>query len=355
MVFRLCIPDAHGFASLRAAVYIHRMLEKRRIAPAVLLFFLSPGVAELLTSSSPPVSFFTPFGLTVMCALYGSGAIVARELAVRWGRGLPSLIALGAAYGILEEGLMVKSFFDPGWPGIGLLGSYGRLAGVNWVWSIELTIFHSLFSIVIPNILVELLFPRSSGKRITGPIGFAALCTVLLADVAFGGLALTKYAPPLVPYVAAGVVAAGLVVLARFLPGRLFPHEPAAAATARRASAPVPYFLLGLGATVCFFLLNWVVPGLAVPPLVTILMVLDVTCGLFVGAWQLGRLYPLEGINRWALASGSLAFFILLAPLVQMDRARTNVQGMAIVGAAMAAFLALVAVRLWRLRRARYG
>jgi hypothetical protein len=111
MVFRLCIPDAHGFASSRAAA-------------AVLLFFLSPVVAELLTSSSPPVSFFTPFGLTVMCALYGSGAVVARELAVRWGRGLASLIALGAAYGILEEGLMVKSFFDAAWPGIGLLGSW---------------------------------------------------------------------------------------------------------------------------------------------------------------------------------------------------------------------------------------
>jgi Na+-translocating ferredoxin:NAD+ oxidoreductase RnfD subunit len=41
----------------------------------------------------------------------------------------------------------------------------------------------------------------------TGPIGLAALCAVLLADVAFGGLVLTKYAPPLVPYVGAAMAA----------------------------------------------------------------------------------------------------------------------------------------------------
>ncbi|MCG2769572.1 MAG: hypothetical protein L6435_14495 [Anaerolineae bacterium] len=34
-----------------------------------------------------------------------------RELRVRWGKGWPTVFVLGAAYGVLEEGLMVKSFF----------------------------------------------------------------------------------------------------------------------------------------------------------------------------------------------------------------------------------------------------
>jgi hypothetical protein len=62
-----------------------------------------------------------------------------RELAFRWATGWPGRLLLGAAYGIVEEGLMAKSFFDPNWPDIGILGSYGRLYGVNWVWSLELT------------------------------------------------------------------------------------------------------------------------------------------------------------------------------------------------------------------------
>jgi len=45
------------------------------------------------------------------------------------------LFVLGAAYGVLEEGLMVKSFFDPNWMDLGVLGSYGLWMGVNWVWA----------------------------------------------------------------------------------------------------------------------------------------------------------------------------------------------------------------------------
>ena len=336
------------FFKVGLPVYSPRVREKRPVAPAFLLFFLSPIVAELLTSSSPPVLFFTPFGLTVMTALYGSGAILARELAIRWKKGWPTLVALGAAYGMVEEGLMVKSFFDPNWPGIGALGRYGRLAGVNWVWSVELTIFHALFSIVIPNILVNLVFPKARDRRVTGEIGFAIFCAVLAAAVALGGLAITKFAPPPIPYVLTALCVAGLVVLARVLPKALLPGSFVGPDNA--AAAPLQFLLLGLGGTVLFFVLSWVVPGLPVPPIVTVLLVLDLVCGVFVGVWQMTRRYSFCALNQWGIASGALAFFILLAPLVQLDRNRTNVQGMAFVGLAMAVFLALVLVLVGRRR-----
>jgi len=138
---------------------------KKSIWPALTLFFLAPMLAELLSGSAPPVEFFNPFALLVLPALYGSGAILVRELRVRWGKGWPTVFALGAAYGIVEEGLMVKSFFDPNWMDLGPLGSYGRWAGVNWVWSLELTIFHAVFSIAIPILLVELLFPAQRDQK----------------------------------------------------------------------------------------------------------------------------------------------------------------------------------------------
>jgi hypothetical protein len=46
-----------------------------RPSPALVLFLLSPTVDELLSGSSPPAKFFTPFGFTIMTALYGGGAV----------------------------------------------------------------------------------------------------------------------------------------------------------------------------------------------------------------------------------------------------------------------------------------
>jgi len=38
---------------------------------------------------------------------------------------------LGAAYGIVEKGLMLKSFFGPNWPNLVSMHGYGRWLGVN--------------------------------------------------------------------------------------------------------------------------------------------------------------------------------------------------------------------------------
>ena len=54
---------------------------------------------------------------------------MARELTLRWRKGCLSLFLLGAAYGVIEEGLIVKSFFDPDWPDLGVLGVFGPLDG----------------------------------------------------------------------------------------------------------------------------------------------------------------------------------------------------------------------------------
>ena len=116
-------------------------------SPALVLFLLVPAIAELLLGSAPPAEFFNPISFLLLASLYGSGAIIVRELKIRWNKGYVSLFVLGAAYGIIEEGLMVKSFFDPKWMDLGILGIYGRWQGVNWVWVEWLTIYHAIFSI----------------------------------------------------------------------------------------------------------------------------------------------------------------------------------------------------------------
>mgnify|MGYP001154199992 CR=1 FL=1 len=106
---------------------------KKKFLPIITLLLLSPLCGELLSSSSPPVEFFNPSTLLLFGALYGCGALLIREVVHRWNKGWASIFILGMAYGIFEEGVVVRSFFNPAWMDLGILGMYGRWMGVNWV------------------------------------------------------------------------------------------------------------------------------------------------------------------------------------------------------------------------------
>jgi hypothetical protein len=90
--------------------------------------------------------------------------LLVRDYARRWQKGWRSILILGAAYGIIEEGIMVRSFFNPAWKDLGVLGTYGRWLGTNWVWAEWLAIYHAIFSITIPIFLVELTYPQSKTR-----------------------------------------------------------------------------------------------------------------------------------------------------------------------------------------------
>jgi hypothetical protein len=306
------------------------------LKPWLVLFFLSPMIGELLSGSAPPAEFFNPLTLLILCALYGSGAVLAREAVIHWKKGWASLLALGAAYGILEEGLMVKSFFDPHWMDLGPLGEYGRFAGVNWIWSLDLTIYHAVFSISIPVLLTQLLFPDQRDQPWVGGRGAGALSVLLAADVVFGFLALTPYRPPAAPYLLAATLALVLVGVARRLPAGPRPSGDTA-----QASLRLPALLaFGLASTVGFFILAWGAPNTSIPPLALFFITAAYCLVVWQGIRWMARGRVLAERQRLALASGALGFFILLAPLQQMDSTRADdTAGMALVGLAAALFL----------------
>jgi len=73
----------HAAAEIHPA--IHGQDTDREVRRAVWsLLFLSPIIAELLTSSMPPMEFLRLPLFLVVVALYGAGALLARELTVRW-------------------------------------------------------------------------------------------------------------------------------------------------------------------------------------------------------------------------------------------------------------------------------
>ncbi len=298
----------------------------KRIPPALILYFLAPIIGELLSGSAPPTEFFNPFGLIILPALYGSGALLVREFALGWGKRWPTILTLGLAYGIVEEGLMVKSFFDPHWMDLGLLGVYGRWAGVNWVWSISLMIYHASISIAIPILLVELLYPEKRDQPWLGRRGRIGLSILLVLVVLFGFLALTTYRPPFLLYSLTLLMTTGIIWVARQLP-RHFTW-----AVTNQSWKPIGISLLGFFSTVAFFLCMWALPSLEMHPVVTILILCAGSYLVLRLAWHAAGGGGWDDRGRFALVSGALSFFILLAPLSENDPSRLdNPAGMTLV------------------------
>jgi hypothetical protein len=306
--------------------------------PALLiLFFLSPAVAEMLSGSTPPLQFFNPLSLLAEGSLYGCGAILVRELVRRRGLGWSSILLLGAAYGILEEGLVVTSWFNPYWPDVVSLHGYSRALDTNWFWAASLTIYHAVVSITVPIILVEALFPRIAerpwlGRR--GMWGFAIWLSVtsVLELIGFGFLAFRKQGythPPAMYFGALALAVALLVIGLRLKPARAVP-------TTRTAPGLWRLRLAGLAAIVVFFLISWAL-GPAIrfwPASIALLLGLVAFAGWRVRRWAGRAGWWAE--HRLALAVGVLSFFILLSPLLEAgaSKAGKNANGMTLVALA---------------------
>jgi hypothetical protein len=334
------------------------------------LLLLAPAIGELLSGSSPPAEFFNPVVFALQVALYGSGAVLARELTCLWRKGWPTLLTLGVAYAIIEEGLCCKSFFDPHWPDVGLLGSHGRWLGVNWVWTVLLTGYHAVFSILVPVALVELAFPAQRGESWTGPRFRRVLLGLLLTVVVLGLLmfpdAAKPYRPPVVGYALSAILVIALIGLAARMPavvslwpakvppGRGDVSPPGAQVPAKAPARPIAFGLTAFLGTLGWFGVSWVLPHTGLPPVGTValgLLVIGVVAG-GLGRLAGGDLSRLEPRHRWALCAGCLLFFILLAPIQEATNAQRpdNTTGMTAVGLAFA--LGLIWLR-HRLRRDR--
>ena len=143
--------------------------------PVLALLLLAPTIPELLTGSTPitelvlnPAAFAIAF--LGIVGMYGGGALLIREFAVAFHKGWASILLLGAAYGIAEEGLAVHTFFEPaGQSPVGALGAYGHAFGVNWLWALGLTTFHAVYSIALPILLTQLWFPEVKSVRWLDP------------------------------------------------------------------------------------------------------------------------------------------------------------------------------------------
>jgi len=149
------------------------------LSPVIFLIALSITFAELFTGSTLFYNLFNPVSLLLLIGLYGGGVVAIREFTVHYKMGWPTLLLLGSAYGIVEEGFSTKTFFDPS--KAGFLGVFGRAYGVNWVWVVIIIAFHAVYTITLPVLLLRVAFPYTNGKPIAPPWGkYIGLTSFLL-------------------------------------------------------------------------------------------------------------------------------------------------------------------------------
>jgi hypothetical protein len=154
----------------------------RRLAPAVGLLFLSPICAEYLIGYGEiigrPLELLT--GLLFFAPLYGTVAVMIREIARRTGRGWPTILLLSAAFGLIQAGLIDQSLFnpdfidEPSWdrdrlptliPGLGVSVKHvlGFIGG------------HVIWSFGAPIAVCEACVPRLAARPWLGRVGMTTM------------------------------------------------------------------------------------------------------------------------------------------------------------------------------------
>lgn len=316
----------------------HRRTSINHIAPAVILFFLAPFIAEYLLGDLPITMLSS---LLVLAPMYGGGALLIREVVRRTGRGWPTIIVLGLAYGALEEGITTQSLFNPDYLNAHLL-DYGFVPalGIAIPWTIFVLTIHTIWSISVPIALVEALF---SGRRTTpwlGRTGLAITCILF----AIGIIATTVVTRSISPFIAsipqlAGVGIAIVILVAAAFRMRPAPHRPS-------GPAPNPWAagIFAFAATSIFMLIprppDWWIP-------VVLYLILGIVVFIVIRSWS-GR----RGWGDWhrlALAGGALmtyAWHGFPQPSVDLGNSALDLIGNAIFAAVAVILIVVAAKRL---------
>ena len=88
---------------------------------------------------------------------YGCGAIVIREMVAHKKMNYINILLWGAAFGVLEEGILLKSWYDPTWMGAAITSQALRFSGISVLQPFANIIYHAVISITIPILLIESL------------------------------------------------------------------------------------------------------------------------------------------------------------------------------------------------------
>jgi hypothetical protein len=237
---------------------------------------------------------------------------------------------------------MVKSFFDPAWPDLGILGVYGRWLGVNWVWAEWLIIYHAIYSITIPILLVELMFPNQRHSAYLDNKGLVFFFALISFVVVFGYVFLTPYRLTFLELLGCLLVMAVLINLAKHIK-----HRRLGGSGSHVRSRWL--WLLGTvsGFTYFIIIFNYL-PSIGVPVILTIAIGLGFT-GLIIGLVLYASRNGLSWLNGLSLAAGFLSLLFFLSFVLEVVKpGLENYTGQAAVSLVFIMFLMLLRRKIQR-------
>src|SRR6266567_8739541 len=145
------------------------------VLPVATLIFLSPVLTELLMG----VVHLTNIWLLVPeMGVYGTAALIIRDVVRRQHRGWGTILLLGIAYALAEECVILQTSLTPQFfPPAGTT-SFGWAFGVQWFYLLAMLGYESVYAIVLPISLTEMLFPERRDVPWLSQRGLVIACVV---------------------------------------------------------------------------------------------------------------------------------------------------------------------------------
>jgi hypothetical protein len=288
----------------------------RRLGPVITLLVLSPVIAELLFGA---IRISTLFAMIPATGAWGCGALLIRDFVRRRKQGWSSLALFAAALAVAEECIIQQTSFAP-LVGVDPSHAYGREFGVNWVYFLWAVGYESVWAVVIPILLTEVLFPnrrkepwlRRRGLTITATV---FLCASFAAWYFWTQIFVPQFFPesaydvPLVHVTAACAVIASLVAAAICIRPKSSSQKEAPPPVQR----PWPLAIAGFTAGILWFMLVYLAYGLApaVPPAIPLASGLAIGGVSLLGIKWWNDRFGWSDVNALALILGALAASML--------------------------------------------
>jgi hypothetical protein len=193
--------------------------------PIWTLLILAPVISEVLSGSTRLSILFV---LIPEIMVWGCGALLCRELVRRWRAGAVSLLLLGLALSIAEEFVIQQTSIAP-LPFPGVNADYGRFFGVNWIYFLFMLGFESVWVVLVPVQVTELIFPDRREQPWLRKRGLIATCIAFLIGSRIAWYGWTQQARPRL---------------------HAAPYHP-----------PAALILIGLAAIVAFIVIAWLLRG----------------------------------------------------------------------------------------------
>jgi hypothetical protein len=224
----------------------------RRIGPAFALLLLSPIIAEVLYGATRLSVIFV---LIPEIMTWGCAALLIREYVRRWRKGWPSMLLMGLALAVAEECIIQQTSIAP------LVGlaqhAYGRVWGVNWIYFLWALGYESVWVVLVPVALTELLYTERRGQcwlRTRGLV-IGSIVFVVGAFMAWYGWTqrarvkvfhMLPYTPPPLYLLAAAALILLLILAAYLLPSAQ-PREDRAQTRSAPSPSMVEFIICALG------------------------------------------------------------------------------------------------------------